>query len=31
MAIIAFVDRDASAKDQDPGPVMVDEGYDEAG
>ena len=30
MAIIEFVDRDVSAKGQDSGPVMVDEGYDEA-
>ena len=30
MAIIEFVDRDVSAKGQDSGPVMTDEGYDEA-
>ncbi|HEX4694896.1 50S ribosomal protein L17 [Sphingomonas sp.] len=30
MAVIEFVDRDVSAKGQDSGPVMVDEGYDEA-
>ncbi|MDB5678556.1 50S ribosomal protein L17 [Sphingomonas bacterium] len=30
IAIIEFVDRDVSAKGQDSGPVMVDEGYDEA-
>ena len=30
MAIIEFVDRDVDAKGQDSGPVMVDEGYDEA-
>ena len=30
MAIIEFVDRDVSAKGQDSGPVMSDEGYDEA-
>lgn len=30
MAIIEFVDRDVSAKGQDSGPVIADEGYDEA-
>lgn len=30
MAIIEFVDRDVSAKGQDPGPVLSDEDFDEA-
>jgi len=30
MAVIEFVDRDTSAKGQDSGPVMTDDGYDEA-
>ena len=30
MAIIELVDRDVSAKGQDSGPVMTDEGFDEA-